>query len=126
MTQWATRLLEAYTQYADSARAANTVIEEVRQYIRDHLADELSRNELASAVYLSPDYLSHLFPEKMGVSLTAYITGERIRRAKELLMRDEMSVRDVALASGFQNISYFSKQFKRITGLTPQEFRKRG
>lgn len=124
MERWTRAVLAAYREHINAVQEASTVIEEVRRYIREHLAEELSRNELAAAVYLSPDYLSHLFPEKTGMSLTAYITGERIRRAKELLVQNHLSIRDVALASGFQNISYFSKQFKRVTGMTPQEFRK--
>ena len=47
----------------------------VCRYIEEHLPDRLSRDELASVAYLSPDRLSHLFTEKMGVSLTAYIAG---------------------------------------------------
>lgn len=126
MEQWTGAVLDAYMGHIDTARREGTVIENICQYIREHLADELGRGELAAAVYLSPDYLSHLFSEKMGMSLTAYITNERIRHAKELLMQDRLSVRDIAIASGFQNISYFSKQFKRVVGVTPQEFRKRG
>jgi len=126
MERWTSRMLAAYREHADASRETGTVIEDVRRYIREHLSEELNRNELAAAVYLSPDYLSHLFPEKMGMSLTAYITNERIRRAKELLAKHNLSIRDVALSSGFQNISYFSKQFKRVTGMTPQEFRRGG
>lgn len=126
MEEWVATVLDAYTDHIEATREAGTVIEEVRQYIREHLSEELNRNELAAAVYLSPDYLSHLFPEKTGMPLTTYITNERIRHAKELLLQNKLSIRDIALASGFQNISYFSKQFKRITGITPQEFRKRG
>ncbi|MEG1753184.1 MAG: helix-turn-helix transcriptional regulator, partial [Christensenella sp.] len=71
-----------------------------------------------------PDYLSHLFRDKANISLTNFITNERIKKAKGLLCENKLSIRDIALTSGFQNISYFSKQFKRATGVTPQDFRK--
>lgn len=124
MEQWVTHILTAYMECLIGVSESGTVIENVKRYIREHLSDELSRNELADAVFVSPDYLSHLFREKTGMSLTTYITNERIRKAKELLLKNQFSIRDTALTSGFQNISYFSKQFKRATGQTPQEFRR--
>ena len=124
MTQWITQILTAYSEQLADADESGTVIEEIRTYVRAHLDEDIGRSALAQAVFLSPDYLSHLFREKMDTSLTAYITSERIRRAKELLAQNQLSIRDIALASGFQNISYFSKQFKKMTGQTPQEFRK--
>ena len=101
---------------------AGPVIDSVKEYIKKHLADDLNRNDIASAVYLSPDYLSHMFHEKTGKSLTSYITEKRIQRAQKMLSKGGSSVRDIAIACGFQNISYFSRQFKSCTGKTPQEY----
>lgn len=125
LERWVSCAVRACRMCLTGARSAESAVGTVCRYIGEHLPDRLSRNELAAVAYLSPDRLSHLFTEKMGVSLTAYIMGERIRRAKELL-QGCMSVRDVALASGFQTISYFSRQFKQFTGMTPQEYRKGG
>jgi two-component system response regulator YesN len=125
MEIWIGHILTAYREGLAETDESGSVVEEVRQYVRLHLAEDINRNTIAQAVFLSPDYLSHLFHEKTGNSLTALVAEERIRRAKELLAHREMSIRDIALASGFQNISYFSKQFKRATGQTPQEFRRK-
>ncbi|HIS77859.1 MAG TPA: helix-turn-helix transcriptional regulator [Candidatus Caccousia stercoris] len=125
LEKWISGAVRACRTCLTGARREESAVGTVCRYIEEHLPDHLSRDELASVAYLSPDRLSHLFTEKMGVSLTAYIAGARIRRAKELL-QGCMSVRDVALASGFQNISYFSRQFKQSTGMTPQEYRKGG
>ena len=102
------------------------VISILRRYIREHISEELGRNELAALVYLNPDYLSHIFRERTGVSLIDYITTERMKKARELLVSTDLSIRDVALAVGYSNISYFSRQFKRSQGKTPLEFRKMG
>ncbi len=75
-------------------------------------------------VYLTPDYLSHLFKRETGFSLTNYIIYERIEEAKRLLAGTSQNISDIATRCGFQNISYFSKQFRRFTGVTPREFRK--
>lgn len=102
------------------------VISILRRYIREHISEELGRNELAALVYLNPDYLSHIFRDRTGVSLIDYITTERMKKARELLVSTDLSIRDVALAVGYSNISYFSRQFKRSQGKTPLEFRKMG
>lgn len=121
---WITQILICYTEVSVTTDESNSVIEDVKKYISSHLSEDITRTDLAQAVFLSPDYLSHLFKEKTESSLTVYITKERIKKSKELLMNKKLSIRDIALASGFQNISYFSKQFKRATGQTPQNFRK--
>ena len=105
---------------------AEPVIAAVKEYIKSHLQEDLSRNDIAQAVFLSPDYLSHIFHEKTGKSLTGYITDKRIQKAEKLLTKGNMSIRDIAIACGFQNISYFSRQFKACTGKTPQEYSKTG
>ena len=105
---------------------AEPVIAVVKEYIKSHLQEDLSRNDIAQAVFLSPDYLSHIFHEKTGKSLTGYITDKRIQKAEKLLLKSNMSIRDIAIACGFQNISYFSRQFKACTGKTPQEYSKTG
>ncbi len=124
MKAWVEQVLDDYQGCMAVAQQSAGAVEEVCAYIKAHLDEELTRDRLATAVYLSPDYLSHVFREKKGVSLTAYIAGQRIQQAKELLLSSGLSVRDVALRCGFSNISYFAKQFKRATGKTPQAYRK--
>jgi two-component system response regulator YesN len=120
MDAWLNHFQACMEQIVQSAGA----VHEVCRYIRDHLADDLTRDHLAATVYISPDYLSHAFREKTGQSLTAYILEQRVQRAKELLLTSSHSVRDIALLCGFQNISYFAKQFRRATGEAPQTYRK--
>ena len=124
MRAWVEQVLANFRACMAMVNQSSSAVHEVRQYIKDHLADDLNRDRLAAAVFLSPDYLSHVFREKTGDSLTNYITEQRITRAKELLLTSPHNIRDIALMCGFQNISYFAKQFKRATGKTPQAYRK--
>lgn len=101
-------------------------ISRVKAYIEENLSREISRNELAAAVYLHPDYLSHFFKEKTGMSISDYIADVRIEHAKNQLLTTEKPVSAIAFESGYSNMAYFSKIFKRATGLTPTEYRKKG
>ncbi len=124
MKTWIRHVIDVFDRCLSAINLSDSSLLLVKKYIREHLEDDLNRKKLASLVYLSPDYLSHVFSEKTGESLTAFILNERIKKAKELLLLSQNSIRDIALFSGFPNISYFSRQFKSLTGKTPQEFRK--
>lgn len=102
-----------------------TSIDTIKTYIDENLEKELSRNELADRVYLNPDYLSRLFKKETGISLIEYITNQRISVSKELLVKTDMSVSIIASKVGYSNFSHFSQVFKKVTGLTPNEFRQK-
>lgn len=101
-----------------------TTIEKVKEYICDNLDRELSRNEIAEKVFLNPEYLSRLFRKETGQSLIEYITNERINTAIGYLVRTNMPVSIIASKVGHSNFSHFSKIFKKVTGLTPNEYRQ--
>lgn len=100
----------------------DNIVQYAKTYIKGHLAEDLSRSSIAEVVHLSPDYLSHLFREKTGKTITAYISEKRIQKAEKMLADSSCSISEIAIACGFQNISYFSRQFKAYTGKTPQEY----
>lgn len=103
---------------------SSTVISDIKKYIADNLACDISRNEIAKAVHLSPDYLTSLFRQKTGEGLFEYILRKRIEKSELLLKTTDKPVTEVALLSGFQSISYFSRQFKKLKGCSPQSYRK--
>lgn len=124
LKEWTIQAIHDYYVYwLETAKQDNTVMQ-VKAYIKEHLSEDMSRESLASLVYLNADYLSHLFKRETGYSLTNYIIEERIKKSKQLLADKNLNVRDIAISCGFQNISYFSRQFKKSTGMTPREFRK--
>ena len=90
----------------------------------DHLDEELKRTDLAAMIYLHPDYLSHVFKDETGMSLSEYITRKRIDYAMMLLEKTNRSVSAIAAKCGYASLAYFTKTFKRIIGMSPKEYRK--
>lgn len=123
MKKWVSDILALYQNCIRRAASADSAIATVKAYIHSHLEEKLDRDTLAAMVYLSPDYLSHCFKSQTGFSLTNYIIETRIREAKRLLDKKEQNIADIAITCGFQNISYFTRQFKKSTGMTPKEYR---
>ncbi len=121
---WALQTVEQYKSCMAAAANEENAVASVKRYIREHLSENMSRELLADTVYFTSDYLSHLFKKETGYSLTNYIIHERIERAKVLLAQNKLSIREVAAACGFDNVSYFSRQFRSMTGMTPREYRK--
>ncbi len=121
---WAGRILSNVQAALNTGATADTVMSGVKRYIQDHLQEEtLSRNTIAEAVHVSPDYLSYLFHKEEGTVLSSYIASMRIEAAKKLLRTTGDSLQEIAAAVGFGNDAYFFRQFKKLTGLTPSAYR---
>lgn len=99
------------------------LVDRLKCYIADHLGEELSRRRLAKVVYLSEDYVSRLFSAETGMSLSNYVTKQRMEQARKYLDTTKMTVSNIAMKVGYSNFSYFSKTFKDYTGKTPNEYR---
>ncbi|MFD0714286.1 response regulator [Paenibacillus sp. GCM10027626] len=99
------------------------VIRYVQEYMDDHLHEGISLVELAEAVYFNPSYLSRLFKEVTGTSITAYLASRRLDRAIAML-QENRKVGEIAAAVGIESPAYFSRFFKKMTGRTPQEYRE--
>jgi len=109
-----------------NARQENRVIETVKGYIQKNYLKELELQRLADIVYLTPSYLSKLFKTTTGETITDYIISVRIERAKELLLKaPSLKTYEVGEQVGYPDPAYFNKVFKKVTGLTPKEYRER-
>ena len=97
--------------------------EDVRQYVIDHLSEQLPVASLAAAFRLSPSRFAHRFREAFGTSPQAYVEGCRIEMARRLLLTTAMSVKEVALTCGFNDPLYFSKRFFHATCSAPSRWR---
>lgn len=95
----------------------------VKQYIWNHLQEELSVNLLAKEVFISADYLYRLFRKNEGMSVGEYITNARMLYASELLKSQEVGVSRAAILSGYSNYCYFTKVFKKYYGVTPSKYK---
>ncbi|WP_261302062.1 response regulator transcription factor [Paenibacillus andongensis] len=122
---WIRHTTQKAMDQAEAVEEATSVIERLKQYIAVHLdQSELSREELAEHVYLHPDYLSRFFKKETGVSISDYLLQERVNLAKELLCKSDMPIGSIALAVGYSNFSHFSKMFKKVTNLNPNDYRQ--
>lgn len=99
-------------------------VRQIKQYIAEHIAEELRVEDIAEYIHVSPNYLSYLFKSETGMTLRDYIAAERISRAKDYLLQGE-SLRETALLTGFSTDSYFVQKFKAAVNMTPKQFQKK-
>ena len=99
------------------------VIEEVRQYIDQHINEELVVEKLAQMAYISQNHLTRSFKKRCGMTVIDYITEHRLTLAESMLRNSNKSVTMIADEVGYFDYVYFSKLFKRHYGMTPREYR---
>ncbi|TYP76625.1 response regulator [Paenibacillus methanolicus] len=117
--------LDALFDYLE-ARKGNAIIRHVTQYIeRNYRNRQLSLTEISEYVGVTIPHLCFVFKEGTGMTIKHYLSEYRIDRAKELLANKDLKLFDIALQVGYGDGEYFSKIFKKVTGLQPSEFRKR-
>ena len=107
-------------------KQASSLVEKASAYIQSHFAGELSLDDVSREINISPYYFSKLFKEETGENFVEYVTRIRIEHAKELLMQPDYSIKSICVESGFHDPNYFSRIFKKLTGLTPSEYREGG
>jgi AraC-like DNA-binding protein len=98
---------------------------EIARDINTNYAEPITLSMLAERYFISPYYLSRMFKDVTGFSLTVYINLTRIKEAQQLLRETDMKIIDIAEAVGFDNFSHFGKTFKAISGATPRSYRNR-
>lgn len=99
---------------------------QVRSIIMSHLDQPWTIDDMANLLGLSPSRFSHIYTSIFHVSPKQNLLSERMNQAKFLLRSQDYSVGEVASKVGYDNIYHFSKQFKKATGMSPSEYRKRG
>lgn len=100
------------------------VIEKVIAYLQDNYQSNISLNDIAKTVYLSPSYLSSMITSETGKSYTDILNEIRIQKAIELLKDPKKRISDIAFSVGFKEPQYFSIVFKKITQHTPRDYRE--
>ncbi len=99
------------------------IIATVKGYIEKNYTDPISLQVLANEVFICQSYLCLLFKQKTGTTLTNYISQLRVDRAKKMLQNTDKKLIDICYEVGFNDSKYFSRIFKKYTGLTPSEYR---
>lgn len=127
LSSWLVSMLERIMDTIREKRVyPNTVLlTSAFQFMEEHLADDISRDDAAAAACMSPSHFSRLMKEKFGRSFTEILTQMRVDRSRELLKITDKSIIQICLECGFNDQSYFTKVFQRYTGSTPREYRQR-
>lgn len=100
------------------------LIKNIIQYINHNFKEDITLSKIAREFWLNPSYLSRQFKVNVGVNITEFITGRRLDYAKVQLVVSDTSISEIALNSGFNNISYFNTVFKQRMGISPRQYRK--
>lgn len=116
-------MVNTLEKYLESTVSDNSQVESIKQYIDQHFTEEISLSMLSEIFYMDPDYASKLFKKEYGTSIKNYIIDKRIDAAKELLSSTSLPINMVAINVGYENYSYFTRLFKKMTNQTPVEFR---
>ncbi|MBQ8280286.1 MAG: helix-turn-helix transcriptional regulator [Roseburia sp.] len=119
-------MIKAYCDLVKNYSLAghSPVIRNVIRYARTHLNEDLSLRSLAERFNINRTYLSTLFHQEMGTTLTDYINELRIEYATELLCNNHFSIAAVCTEVGFSDVSYFTRVFKKVMGQTPAQYIK--
>ncbi|WP_136608745.1 helix-turn-helix transcriptional regulator [Paenibacillus dokdonensis] len=121
---WVKYTLDQTIQFCYGAEDTKPLMDRIIAFIKQHVDQAISREDIARHVNLHPDYLSRRFKKETGKSIVEFIVEERISMAKELLVTTNMSVSEIALCVGYSNFSYFSKIFKQGVRMNPNQYRK--
>lgn len=101
------------------------LVEEIRRYLDENFAQDITLSAMANQYKISPGYLSLLFTERTGKNFIDYLTERRIKKAKELLKHSDLKIYEISSAVGYNDSFYFSNCFKKVTGVSPSEYRER-
>lgn len=125
---WLTNFLRHIANFLSRELSASPgdVMEQAQRYVLDHYHEaSLSVQEVAGAVGLSEKYFSTKFNRFMGVSMSVYVNGLRITKAKELLQQTDLKVYEIAEMIGFANTEHFIRVFRKQVGTSPIKMKKR-
>ena len=114
---------QSETQLHLAATSSTSKINIVLSYIERHLAEPITVEELAKLVHFHPNYFMHYFKSMMGLSPIVYINKKRLEKARRMLATTDLSISGVADEIGME-LYYFSRIFKKQSGLSPSEYRK--
>lgn len=120
-------LEEIFKEIADTTRFVHDkkLIQSVLNYIEKNYQDGVTLDEAAEHVHISPFYLSKLFKKELKINFVSYVMERKIEKAKDLLENTDMPVLNIAMELNYKEANYFSKVFKKVTGMTPSAYRKK-
>lgn len=111
-------------QTSEDGGNKNPLIAGAKDYIFNHLHSSIQISDIAKYLHVNADYLSHLFSSQEKMTIKRYILQEKVKRSQNLLRYSGYSIQDIGFYLGFSSQSHFSKTFREIVGMSPNEYRK--
>jgi two-component system, response regulator YesN len=126
LTYWLSKIMTRFTDCVFNLAGVKhvDVIYKASDYIKKNYMKKLTLEEVSSHVYLSPSYFSKVFKDEMKFNFNAYLNHIRIEMGKKLLSDEKVALVDISSMVGFEDQSYFTKVFKKITGISPGRYRE--
>ena len=109
---------------AKSSHSNMAMVEKIIEHLENHYCQSLNLQDLSLMVFLSPNYISRLFKEFTGMTLTDYIQNKRIEEACRLLKETDKKIIAISQEVGYADQKHFQQLFKKIIGMTPSSFKK--
>lgn len=106
-------------------KESSRLIQRAKEYISKNYNSSITLDDICEYVSVSKSYFCYMFKREMGNSIWNYLTFYRIEKAKELLQTTDMKNYEISYSIGYENPSYFTKTFRKLTGMTPQEFKNK-
>lgn len=122
---WIISVTEKIIQYIINKKLCKNsdIIERVKEYVIGNINGDLSLNAIAEKIFMSAPYLSRIFKEETGVTFSDYITEKRFEKAQELILHSKLSIKEIAVKTGFGSSRYFISTYKKKYGVTPNNYR---
>ncbi|WP_197479844.1 helix-turn-helix transcriptional regulator [Paenibacillus swuensis] len=108
-----------------AASSEPTIGQHIQKYIEANFERELSLADLARLVHVSPHHLAHVFKDETGMAPIRYVIHCRMEKAKSLLLETNLKVYEIAERIGYPNLTHFNQIFKKLSGVSPGEYRKK-
>lgn len=123
---WLGRIIDVANHMANRKKnQSENIVAKAISYITQNYRKEISLEDVSREVNINPYYFSKRFKEETGVNFIDYLTGIRIRKAKELLEDPRLSIKEICTKSGYTDPNYFSRIFKKIENVSPSEYREK-
>ncbi len=114
---------ESVEDISDYKNTSNmNIVINAKKFINENYMRDIRLEDVAKHVYISSYYLSRIFKKHEGINYIQYLTKVRMEKAKELIIEDKTTIKEIAAAVGFVDQNYFSRAFKKYTGESPKEF----
>jgi two-component system response regulator YesN len=117
-------LITSYVKSQSNIDYSNHIVKATKEYLEQHYTEDISLEDVADQVNISPQYFSKLIKKTTGFNFIDWLSMLRVKKAKELLTNSDLTVKEVCFMVGYKDPNYFSRIFKKRIGITPSEYIK--